>query len=139
MKSIQRHRYFLDFTISSLLRRKWKNISLIAVYSAIVFMITSVLFFANAIRKEAEAVLQDAPEMVIQKMMAGRHDLIPLDYADKIKGIRGVRDGRQQARAEHRKRQPGAQRHRREGVGGDGLAEDQPPQTQENTSHVAPS
>jgi ABC-type lipoprotein release transport system permease subunit len=30
--------------------------------------------------------------MVIQKMMAGRHDLIPLDYADKIKGIRGVRD-----------------------------------------------
>ena len=31
MKSIQRHRNFLDFTLSSLLRRKWKNISLILV------------------------------------------------------------------------------------------------------------
>ena len=63
-----------------------------AVYTIIVFLVTSVLFFANAIRKEAQAVLQDAPEMVIQKMMAGRHDLIPLNYADKIKDIRGVRD-----------------------------------------------
>lgn len=92
MKSIQRHRYFLDFTLSSLLRRKWKNISLTVVYTIIVFLVTSVLFFANAIRKEAQAVLQGTPEMIIQKMMAGRHDLIPLNYADKIKGIRGVRD-----------------------------------------------
>ena len=92
MKSIQRHRYFLDFTLSSLLRRKWKNISLVIVYTTIVFLITSVLFFANAIRKEAQAVLQDAPEMIIQKVIAGRHDLIPLNYADKIKAIRGVRD-----------------------------------------------
>lgn len=82
----------MDFTLSSMLRRKWKNISLIVVYSAIVFMITSVIFFANAIRKEAEAVLQDAPEVVIQKLMAGRHDLIPLTYVEKIMEIRGVRD-----------------------------------------------
>ncbi len=75
MKSIQRHRYFLDFTLSSLLRRKWKNISLIVVYTLIVFLITSVLFFANAIRREADAVLEGAPEMIIQKVIAGRHDL----------------------------------------------------------------
>ena len=62
------------------------------VYTIIVFLVTSVLFFANAIRKEAQAVLQDTPEMIIQKMIAGRHDLIPLNYADKIKDIRGVRD-----------------------------------------------
>ena len=91
MKSIQRHRYFLDFTLSSLLRRKWKNISLIVVYTLIVFLITSVLFFANAIRREAEAVLAGAPEMIIQKVIAGRHDLIPENYADQVKSIRGVR------------------------------------------------
>ena len=92
MKSIQRHRYFLDFTLSSLLRRKWKNISLVLVYTIIVFLITSVLFFANAIRREAEAVLADAPEMIIQKVIAGRHDLIPISYAEKVKSIRGVRN-----------------------------------------------
>ena len=91
MKSIQRHRYFLDFTLSSLLRRKWKNISLILVYTMIVFLITSVLFFANAIRREAEAVLADTPEMIIQRVIAGRHDLIPVRYAEKVKSIRGVR------------------------------------------------
>jgi cell division protein FtsX len=92
MKSIERHRYFLDFTLSSLLRRKWKNISLVVVYASIVFLITSVLFFANAIRKEAEAVLENTPELVVQRMIAGRHDLIPLSYIDKIKAIRGVRN-----------------------------------------------
>jgi lipoprotein-releasing system permease protein len=91
MKSIQRHRYFLDFTLSSLLRRKWKNISLVVVYTLIVFLITSVLFFANAIRREADAVLKGAPEMIIQKVISGRHDLIPISYADKVKSIRGVR------------------------------------------------
>jgi len=91
MKSIQRHRYFLDFTLSSLLRRKWKNISLTLVYTIIVFLITSVMFFANAIRREADAVLAGAPEMIIQKVIAGRHDLVPTSYADKVKKIRGIR------------------------------------------------
>ena len=61
------------------------------VYTMIVFLITSVMFFANAIRREADAVLEDAPEMIIQKIIAGRHDLIPISYADKVKSIRGVR------------------------------------------------
>ena len=90
MKWIERHRSFLDFTLSSLLRRKWKNISLIVVYTLIVFLITSVLFFANAVRREAEAVLAGAPEMIVQKVIAGRHDLIPISYADQVKKIRGI-------------------------------------------------
>ena len=92
MKSLQRHRYFIDFTLSSLLRRKWKNISLVAVYALIVFMLTSVLFFTGAIRKEAERVLEGAPEMILQRTVAGRHELIPLSYAEKIESIRGVRE-----------------------------------------------
>ena len=91
MKWLERHRYFIDFTISSLLRRKWKNISLVTVYSLIVFMITSVLFFAGALRKEAERVLTGAPEMIIQRTVAGRHELIPLNYIEKVKDIRGIR------------------------------------------------
>ena len=35
-------------------------------------------------------ILKDAPEMVIQRMIAGRHELIPISYIDKIKDIRGV-------------------------------------------------
>lgn len=94
MKWIKRHRYFVDFTLSSLLRRKGKNVSLMLVYAAIVFLIASVLFFSNAVRKEAETVLQGSPELVVQRLMTGRHDLIPLDYIEKVKSIRGVRNVR---------------------------------------------
>jgi ABC-type lipoprotein release transport system permease subunit len=49
------------------------------------------MFFANAIRREADAVLAGAPEMIIQKVIAGRHDLVPISYAEKVKSIRGIR------------------------------------------------
>jgi len=55
-----------------------------------VFLLASVMFFIYAIKKEASILLKNAPEMVIQRMIAGRHELIPLGYMDKLKNIRGV-------------------------------------------------
>ncbi|HMK49633.1 MAG TPA: FtsX-like permease family protein [Thermodesulfovibrionales bacterium] len=89
-KSIERQRNIIDFTLSSLLRRKGKNISLMIVYTVIVFVLASVMFFTHSIKKEAHLILKDAPEMVVQKMIAGRHELIPEGYMEKIGGIRGV-------------------------------------------------
>lgn len=90
MSRIEAQRNILDFTLSSLLRRKRKNAALILVYTLVVFLIASVMFFTHAIRKEASLVLKDAPEMVVQKLVAGRQDLMPLDYIEKIKGIKGI-------------------------------------------------
>ncbi len=87
---MNRFRNILDFTISSLLRRKGRNISLIVVYTFIVFIIGSVMFFTEALKREASIVLKDAPEIIVQRMLAGRHDLIPSNYADSIKNIVGV-------------------------------------------------
>ena len=89
-KSIERQRNILDFTLSSLLRRKWKNIVLFSVYTLIVFLLSSVLFLTGAIREEAALILKHAPEMIIQRLSAGRHELIPIAYKKKISGIRGV-------------------------------------------------
>jgi len=89
-KWIERQRNILDFTLSSLLRRKRKNIALISVYILVVFFLASVLFFTHSIRKEASIILKASPEMIIQRMVAGRHELIPTGYIDKIKEIRGV-------------------------------------------------
>jgi lipoprotein-releasing system permease protein len=87
---IEKQRYFIDFTLSSLLRRKWKNASLLFIYTLMVFVISSVIFFTEAIRKEAHLVLEDAPQIIVQRMVGGRFDLIPGHYADEIKSIRGV-------------------------------------------------
>ena len=87
---IERQRNILDFTFSSLLRRKGKNIALLLVYTLIVFVLASAMFLTYSLKREAAIILQDAPEMVIQRVSAGRQEPIPLGYIDRIKEIRGV-------------------------------------------------
>jgi cell division protein FtsX len=87
---LNRQRSILDFTLSSLWKRKGKNIGLLLVFTLIVFLLASVMFFTYAIKREAQIILKNAPEIVVQRVIAGRHDLIPADYAKKIREIRGV-------------------------------------------------
>ncbi len=87
---IERQRHIIDFTLSSLLRRKGKNGALLAVYTLIIFILASVLFFSHALRSEAGLVLRDTPEIIVQRIMTGRYQPVPLSYAGKIGDIRGV-------------------------------------------------
>jgi len=90
MNKIEKQRYILDFTLSSLLRRKGRNAALVLVYTFIVFLPASVMFFTHAVKREAALVLADAPEIIVQRIVAGRQALVPASYADRIKTIRGV-------------------------------------------------
>jgi ABC-type lipoprotein release transport system permease subunit len=87
---LQRQKYLIDFTLSSLLRRRAKNAGLLLVYTLIVFVLASVMLFTHALRHEAVHVLAEAPEIVLQRMVAGRHDLVPASYLDRIGEVRGV-------------------------------------------------
>ncbi len=89
-KWIEKQRNIIDFTIAALARRKGKNLALIAVFTSVVTLLASVVFFTGALKKEASMVLRGAPEIVVQRQVAGRHDLIPVRYAERIEGIRGV-------------------------------------------------
>jgi len=86
----ERQRSILDFTLSSLLRRRRKNLSLALVYTLVVFLLASVMFFSYAIKREASQVLANAPEMTVQRLLAGRHSPVPLGYMERIKDIPGV-------------------------------------------------
>ncbi|MCU7860266.1 MAG: FtsX-like permease family protein [Candidatus Thiodiazotropha sp. (ex Lucinoma kastoroae)] len=87
---LRKQKYLIDFTLSSLLRRKGKSLGLLAVYTLIVFMLASVTLFTHALRKEAGLMLQASPEIIVQRMQAGRHALIPADYLQRIGRLRGV-------------------------------------------------
>lgn len=87
---IAKQQYLIDFTLSSLARRKTKNLGLLLVYTLIVFLLASVMLFTHALRHEAAHVLDGAPEVVLQRMVAGRHDLIPPGYLERLGRIRGV-------------------------------------------------
>lgn len=88
--AIERQRNILDFTLSSLLRRKAKNFSLLFLYILIIFFVASLLFFVQALKREAKTLLADAPDIVVQRIVAGRHDPIPMSYMNKLQEIRGV-------------------------------------------------
>jgi ABC-type lipoprotein release transport system permease subunit len=94
MSLLERHRNILDFALSSLTRRWKKNLALLAVYTFTVFILASVIFFTEAVKREARTVFQGAPELVVQRLMAGRHDLIPHAYVEGLSRITGVRDVR---------------------------------------------
>jgi hypothetical protein len=87
---LERQLYLIDFTLSSLGRRRARNLSLLAVHAAVVFAVASVLFFTGALRREARAVLRDAPELLVQRTVAGRHDLLPEPWISAVSRIRGV-------------------------------------------------
>ncbi len=87
---IEKQKALIGFTLASLARRKIKNLGLLLVYTLIVFLLASVMLFTHALRKEAGKVLENSPEVIVQRLVAGRHDLIPPDYLERIGRIRGV-------------------------------------------------
>lgn len=80
----------MDFTLSCLWRRMGKNLALVLAYTLVVFTLGSVMFFTQALKEEASIILRGSPEIIVQKLVAGRHGLIPLAYSQEIAAIRGV-------------------------------------------------
>lgn len=87
---ILRQTHLLDFAISSLLRKKGKNLSLLFLYTVIVFLVASLLFYVQALRHESRAILGDSPDLIVQRQTAGRHDLIAESLIPDIASIRGI-------------------------------------------------
>lgn len=80
----------LEFALSSLWRRRAKSLSIIAVYAFTIAVLGSILLLTHSLRVEAGLILTGAPDLVVQRVLAGRHDLIPVEYAEALRGIPGV-------------------------------------------------
>ncbi|NCA87499.1 MAG: FtsX-like permease family protein [Gammaproteobacteria bacterium] len=89
---LRRQRYLLDYSLSSLARRPGKHLALLMVYTLVVFLLASTLLFTQSLRREAALILADSPELIVQRLIAGRHDLMPADYLHRLGQIRGVSD-----------------------------------------------
>ncbi|MBF0344636.1 MAG: FtsX-like permease family protein [Nitrospirae bacterium] len=87
---MKKHYRILEYALSSLLRRKYKNLALFFIYTLIVCLLSSVMFLTHSLKQEAINVFIDAPELIVQRLLGGRHDLIPLSYVDTIKSFPGV-------------------------------------------------
>ena len=80
----------LDYAISSLWRRRFKNLSIIAVFTVMIAVLASILVLTHSLRMEAKKILRGAPDVVVQRLSGGRHDLIPVSVIETIREIPGV-------------------------------------------------
>jgi len=90
-KGLEKQVNILDFSLSSLWRRKLKNFGIMLVFSAVIFLLASFQMLTGALTDAASTVLDNAPEITIQRMSAGRQEAIPLAYVDRLSKVFGIR------------------------------------------------
>lgn len=81
----------LDYALSSLRRRKLKNLGIMVVFAAVIFLVASFQFLTASLTATAQQMLTEAPEIVVQKMSAGRQEALPLSYVSRLEGLYGIR------------------------------------------------
>jgi len=87
---VTKHLKIIDYAVSSLLRRKFKSIAILVAYTITVATLASVLFLTNSLRTETTAVLQGVPDLIVQRTIGGRHELIPVSYLENMQKILGI-------------------------------------------------
>ena len=80
----------LDFTLKSLKRRLTKKLSVIFIFTLLVFLLVSVFSIASSLKKELQISVDALPELIVQKMSGGRQTQIPVDRVYEISAIPGV-------------------------------------------------
>lgn len=80
----------VDYTIKSLQRRFAKKISIIFIFTLIIFLLVAVLSISSSLKKELKITTSALPELIVQKMSGGRQTLIPSDRSYEIATIPGV-------------------------------------------------
>jgi ABC-type lipoprotein release transport system permease subunit len=82
----------LEYALTSLLRRPGKTFAILLVYMLMIAVLASVLFLTQALKTEATTMLDAGPELIVQKTLAGRHELIPVAVAAQLAAIPGVKE-----------------------------------------------
>ncbi|MDD2886664.1 MAG: FtsX-like permease family protein [Aliarcobacter sp.] len=81
---------FFNFLFLLLLKHKSKHIAIFIISILIVFLISSVLFISNSLKKEVFFTLENQSDFVIQKINSGKTLDIPTSWIDDFSSINGV-------------------------------------------------
>ena len=87
----RRHWRIFAYVAGSLRRRWRKNLAVATVYAFMIFSLASVVFLTEALTREARDTLRTAPEIMVQRLNAGRHGFAPVADAAPLSRIVGVR------------------------------------------------
>ncbi len=81
---------FFNFLFLLLSKHKSKHFAIFIISILIVFLISSVLFISNSLKKEIFATLDNQSDFVIQKINSGKIENIPTLWIEDFKEINGI-------------------------------------------------
>jgi len=84
--------YLIEYAINAILRQKAKSFFIVLVFTLLTFLLSSIFFITNSIKYEQDATVNSLPQIIVQKIKAGRHYDIDENVVDKILEIQGVAD-----------------------------------------------
>lgn len=79
-----------EFSISALLRRGSKNISVVIILTILIFLLSSMMLISGSIKKELSLTYSQLPDITVQKYIGGRVFNIENSRVDTILEIDGV-------------------------------------------------
>ena len=81
-----------EFALNSLLRRGSKNIFISIIFTLLIFVLSAVFLITNALKTELYSTLDALPEIIVQKMVAGKQKDIEVARSEQILQISGIDD-----------------------------------------------
>jgi ABC-type lipoprotein release transport system permease subunit len=84
--------YLIEYAINAILRQKAKSFFIVFVFSILTFLLTSVFFITTSLKYELDATVDSLPQIIVQKIKAGRHYDIDEEVVDTLLEIEGVED-----------------------------------------------
>ncbi len=82
----------LEYSLQSIIRRGYKNLFIGVIFTALIFLLSSVLFISNSLKFELNQTVDVLPEIIVQKIKAGRQSDIETNRVEEILQIAGVED-----------------------------------------------
>ncbi len=82
--------FLFEYSLSSLKRRGAKNLFILIIFFILIFLLSSVFFISNSIKYELNLTINSLPDIVMQKLQAGREQDLNINRIDKIAEIPGV-------------------------------------------------
>lgn len=82
--------HLLEFALLALFRRGAKNSFIFLILTALIFLLSTVLLISSAMKHELTQTLDDLPDIIIQKIEAGKQVNIPIHRVDTLLEMEGV-------------------------------------------------
>ena len=90
--NLNRHRNILDYALGSLWRNRFKNTGVFLVFSLVIFIIASFRLSTSSLDNAADQLLTVVPDITVQKMTAGRQDVLRYQDVAEIEELFGIKE-----------------------------------------------